>query len=75
MGCSQLCNKVINDEGLLLGIVVLTGCCPDCGGELDLSEDGKFHGDSTYQQCEVCKHFFAVYKDRGKTIRVFRTFH
>lgn len=59
VGCDEICNKVEMDSGILADhFNKRMSLCPDCGGKVSQSEDGKDHGDDCYRQCENCKHFF-----------------
>ena len=60
--CTELCDKLRHGKQLVEFINKFY-CCPDCGGDILQSEDGRKHWDFRYQQCKECKHFFCVNDD------------
>jgi hypothetical protein len=57
--CTSFCDKVRN--GLeLKSFINKYYCCPDCGGDILQSEDGKDHRNMRYQRCYSCGHFFTI---------------
>jgi hypothetical protein len=69
--CTMLCDKVRN--GLeLKSFINKYYCCPDCGGDILQSEDGKDHCNMRYQRCYSCGHFFTTNDyilDRGLIVQ------
>ena len=57
--CHILCDKVRFGKDLV-NFINKYYCCPDCGGLILQSDDGKLHGDMRYQKCYSCGHFFTL---------------